>query len=139
MQQTRYEFKFTNREIKEEKIPEQEETVLDLSYLDKVVEGAEHLRLELISIFITIGTKEYKDIEYWHEEREWKALCFSFHKIRSNLRMMGFLWLAHKAGEYEKWCTKLEHLEVIDKEIEWFLSELKNAVLQAEMFLEKNQ
>jgi len=118
-------------------LPEEIETKLDLLYLNKVVEGAEHLRFELIKIFIEVVTKESEDIEYWYKEKEWKALCFSFHKIRSNLRMMGFQWLAYKAEVYEKCCKNLENLEQIDCEIEWFLGELNKGILQAERLVEE--
>ncbi len=139
MYQSRYTFNFNQRDVNAKESIMRKETILDLSYLDRVVDGAEHLKLELISIFINVVSKELEDIAYWYEEQEWKPLCFSFHKIRSNLRMMGFLWLAHKAGEYEKCCVKSENLELIENEIDWFLEELTKAILQAEVALGKNQ
>lgn len=121
----------------ENEIPQKIDTKIDLLYLNKIVDGAEHLKSELVAIFITVISKESEDIRHWFEEKEWQALCFSFHKIRSNLRMMGLTWLAYKAEVYEQCCNNLEDRELISEELDWFLKELKKGVLQAESIIDK--
>lgn len=118
-----------NGATKTEEVFSVEETLKqDLTCLEKLSQNSVQIKIELMEIFLAVAKKEKDSVQLNLELRNWKEIGLSVHKLKSNLRMMGYQPLLEKANEIETNCLYLKGLDSMFREIPTFVSNLEKGM-----------
>ncbi|GEM_PF-3016576 len=109
--------------------------IFNFSYLNKISADSLTMKIELIKIFIDLGSQEKALIEKALTERDWKLIGLATHKLKSNFNMMGLKQLLRKADELELVSRSENAATVIPHELPSFIKRLELAIQIAKMKL----
>jgi len=81
-----------------EKVAEQ---CLDFSYIEKLTRGKVELKVDLMEIFLDVVGEETLKVERALPKKDWVQISSSMHRMKSNLRMFGFMDIVEVVSDIE--------------------------------------
>jgi HPt (histidine-containing phosphotransfer) domain-containing protein len=75
--------------------------VINLEYLNEVADGDVIFMLEMINAFLALGHTDIGDLVRFFEDKNWKAVSETAHKLKSASESMGVGILSSLAREIE--------------------------------------
>ncbi len=76
--------------------------LVNYDYLDQLSNGSSKIKLELLEIFVDVVSTENTNIQLHLKDANFDGLAYSFHRMKSNLRMLGMTAQLQLANELEQ-------------------------------------
>ncbi|ADY52654.1 Hpt domain protein [Pseudopedobacter saltans DSM 12145] len=86
---------------------------IDLSYLDEVAGGNAEFLVEMIDIFLQQTPKYVNDLKLAIDEKNWKGIAETAHKIKPTLTFIGLLKEQEEMANIERQARSEENYEGI--------------------------
>jgi len=83
----------------------------DFGYLDRLTKGRVGLKIDLLKIFIDVVGEERKNATEAMEKEDWATVSASFHRMKSNTRMLGLHKLLGRMDQIEDNAKQRNNLE----------------------------
>lgn len=109
------------------------EVFLNMDYLQQIAKNSANIKLEMLQIFIEVVSTEVQNIELYVVENAWKAISFSLHRMKSNMRLLGMKHAVEITNQLElKYRNHPDTANTNQANLKLLLMTLKKALLQVE-------
>ena len=90
----------------------------DLSYLSQLANGSDEFIGKMTGIFLEQTPEALENLDKYLENKDWKALRGTAHKMKSSLSIMGIKELEGVVANIEEYCDKETNLDRLPELVE---------------------